>query len=153
MSCGGPVLLKSCVAEVVDGADLKRGAITRGLRSRRLVIPSRRGLGGAGDVGLIAGCLIASCLIVNRETKASSARPLVPAEPGQKVALRSGCPEDLCLRRVPCSYHQCASQHIREHLIESLCAAEHPRDVFNVGSRVFLSICSRAPCGNRPNGG
>jgi hypothetical protein len=75
------------------------GAITRGLGSRRLVIPSRRGLGGAGDIGLIvnrliASCLIASCLIVNRETKASSARPLVPAEPEQKVALKRGGPEE-----------------------------------------------------------
>lgn len=70
------------------------GAITRGLGSRRLVIPSRRGLGGAGDIGLIVNRLIASCLIVNRETKASSARPLVPAEPGQKVALKRGGPEE-----------------------------------------------------------
>lgn len=129
------------------------GAITRGSGSRRLVIPSRRGLGGAGDIGLIVNRLIASCLIVNRETRAFSARPLVPAEPGQKVALKSGCLEDLCLRRVPCSYHRCASQRIRQHLFASFCTTKHPRDVLSVGFEVFLSICSRAPCGNRPNGG
>jgi hypothetical protein len=51
-----------------------------------------------------------------------------------------------------CFYHQCASQHIREHLSASFCAAKHLRDVFSVGFAGSFSICRCVPDGDRLNG-
>ncbi len=51
----------------------------------------------------------------------------------RKTPLEATCRQaDSEVRYTRCSYHQCASQHIRKHLYASFCATNHLRDVLSV---------------------